>query len=138
MNKAVNVLMKNLLKNRQKNSLNIFIACLFFLFACQSSADMRVEIKSETKIFSFSLDANPTTGFQWVLKDFDRNKIKFIKKLYQAQNTKLIGSGGKDTFIFKVLNPKSHLDTRVRLSYERSWEKNQNNKVQVVHIYTVK
>ena len=130
--------MKKKVKNQLKNSVYILVSCLSFLFACQSSADMRIGIKSETKIFSFSLDSNPTTGFQWVAKDFDKNKLKFIKKFYQAQDTNLIGSGGKETFIFKVLNPQYKLDTRVRLSYERSWEKNSDNKVQIVHIYTIK
>jgi inhibitor of cysteine peptidase len=130
--------MKKQIKNQLKNRVYIFVSCFGLLFACQSSADMRIGVKPETKIFSFSLDSNPTTGFQWVVKDFDKNKLKFIKKFYQAQDTKLIGSGGKETFIFKVLNPQYKLNTRVRLSYERSWEKNADNKVQIVHIYTTK
>jgi inhibitor of cysteine peptidase len=137
MKQKVNVVMKYPKKNRLKNNLYIFLSSFFLLFACQSSADMRVEVKSETKIFSFSLDSNPTTGYQWIVKDFDKTKLKFIKKEYQTQNTKLIGSGGKETFIFKILNPQTQLDTRIRLSYERSWEKSANNKVQIVHIYTI-
>ena len=133
----VNASMKKKQKNRLKNSIYIFFSSVFLLFACQSSADMRVGIKSETKIFSFSLDSNPTTGYQWVVKDFDKTQLKYIKKIYQARDSKLIGSGGQETFIFRVLNPKIKLNTRIRLSYERSWEKSSSNKLQVVQIYTI-
>lgn len=117
----------NPLKKFLKLSLrqNSFIA-LSFLLAFNSWAQikpMNVFINSKTKVVSFSLPSNPTTGFRWQLLKYDNKTLKFIDRNYLAAKPRLIGSGGKDVFQFEVL--KKPLNTIVELKYARPWEKKQ-------------
>ena len=78
-------------------------------------------IPSEQKLFYFQLDANPTTGYQWQIKTYDKKILRYVESKYMHSTPQLIGSGGKMRFYFETLNPK--VDTVIHLEYSRSWEK---------------
>lgn len=86
------------------------------------------------KTFTISLSANPTTGYQWVLKQYDKNLFKLLSSHYEAPNSKLIGAGGKMNFIFSVNSQKHHpKSSSISLNYQRPWEPN-NGSSKVIQI----
>ena len=78
-------------------------------------------IPSKQDVFYFQLDANPSTGYQWNMKGYDRNVLRFVKSRYINSSSRLIGSGGKMRFYFKPL--KSKVNTVIYLEYARPWNK---------------
>jgi len=72
--------------------------------------------------FTITLEANVTTGYQWQLaKPLDENMLQLISADYLADKTGLVGAGGKQVWIFKVLKTGK---TMVSFKYVRPWEKN--------------
>ncbi len=126
--------MQKPLKKQLKNK--IFLAMTGILLSGASSAsDMQILLAPGAKSFSFSLSSNPTTGYHWVIATQDNKKIKLSRSYYQSSQQILMGAGGQQVFDFTVLHPDKALDTTIRLSYARSWEKT-SVKTQVVHINT--
>jgi inhibitor of cysteine peptidase len=70
--------------------------------------------------FVITLEANPTTGYQWQA-DFDKSSLKLIKSDYKQSESKpgLVGVGGKEYFTFEGLKKGN---TRITLVYKRAWE----------------
>lgn len=77
-----------------------------------------VEVKIGDKFF-VTLDANPTTGFQWEV-DFDSSFFKLVHQEYTPSQKDLIGAGGTEVFTFQALKPG---ETEIKFSYLRPWEK---------------
>ncbi|MEA3493136.1 MAG: protease inhibitor I42 family protein [Candidatus Margulisiibacteriota bacterium] len=79
-----------------------------------------VALKAGTN-FSIYLEGNPTTGYNWQVKDYDRKIIEQVgKEKYSSEGDK-IGTGGHFTFNFKALLPGK---TKLELAYLRPWEEN--------------
>lgn len=132
----MNVLMRkvNVVIKKLKNSLILAsIACILSGLGCASDG-MQLPLKNGTQNFTFSLDANPSTGFQWSVNGYDSNQLEFLGSEYQGKKPILIGSGGKQVFKFNVINPTAKLDTKIVLSYARSWDKSSAKK-QTVHVF---
>lgn len=80
-------------------------------------------VKQSAPTFSIILRSNPTTGFMWILRDYDNNLITPIRKIFYSSKTKLIGAGGYEKWTFRV-NPKAFAvpqTTGVTLVYARPW-----------------
>ena len=70
---------------------------------------------------TISLDANPTTGFEWQLAaPLDEKVVALVKHAYQPPDNSTIGAGGTDVWTFKAVGPGS---TTITLDYRRPWEK---------------
>lgn len=80
------------------------------------------QVIQKNGMITISLPANPTTGYQWQLKKYDKALLKLQEGHYQSTNSQLIGSGGQMIFKFKILS-KQKLKTEVQLEYARPWEK---------------
>jgi inhibitor of cysteine peptidase len=71
--------------------------------------------------FTITLPANPTTGYQWQLaRPLNDKMIKLISSEYIADDTGLVGSGGKQVWKFRALKVGR---AAIALKYVRSWEK---------------
>ena len=71
--------------------------------------------------FTIKLEANATTGYEWQLaKPLDEDIVQLISSEYLPDNSKLLGAGGKQVWIFKAL--KSGKAT-IYFKYVRPWEK---------------
>lgn len=76
--------------------------------------------------FDLILQSNPTTGYSWVLKEYDANLVVPIQhKFYpSAGDKKLVGAPGHEKWTFRV-KPQgftvSHL-LSISLIYLRQWE----------------
>jgi inhibitor of cysteine peptidase len=69
------------------------------------------------KIVSVSLEANPSTGYEWVA-EFDPAFLKLVRK-ETVSAASLVGGGGTEKFEFEAL--RSGI-TRLRMVYKRAWE----------------
>ena len=97
----------------------VFLAS--FCFAEKSKQAKVIEVQAGQN-FTIILKANATTGYQWQFaKPLDENLVQLISSKYLADKTKLVGTGGKQVWIFKALKAGQ---TTISLKYVRPWEKN--------------
>lgn len=98
----------------------------FFLFihslAAFSADTLIVNVDAHNRQFVITLPANPTTGFQWTVKHYDKAILQLTGSQYHPPKTNLIGAGGMMTFRFSKMKgveyPKS---TTMQFNYARSW-----------------
>jgi len=77
-------------------------------------------VKAEEN-FIIKLDSNPTTGYQWQLAQApDSNILELVFHEYQASQSKLMGAGGKEAWVFKARGPGK---AKLTFQYLRPWEK---------------
>lgn len=70
--------------------------------------------------FAISLEANPTTGYQWE-PDYDERFLEMYNREYNSSfQDSALGAGGRETFHFLPLKP-GHI--KVTFSYLRPWNK---------------
>ncbi|MFZ4076692.1 MAG: protease inhibitor I42 family protein [Legionellaceae bacterium] len=95
---------------------------------------MVLSVPASTATFEVRLPANPTTGFQWHVKQYDKAHFDLLKRQYKSPTNGLIGAGGEMFFLFKVkagvAAPRS---TRMIFCYSRSFEPN-SGKLQYVQV----
>ncbi len=63
---------------------------------------------------TIKLESNPSTGYHWVAK-YNKSQVKLVKQSFKAYNSKLLGSPGMNTHLFKGL-PSS----KIVLKYVRT------------------
>lgn len=98
---------------------------LLLLFSTQVLADerIRLEVQVSGPSFSMSLPANPTTGYQWVIKQYDKRYFKLVSSHYTPKKSLKMGSGGVMWFKFKLRALKSYpKKTQMKFNYQRSWD----------------
>jgi predicted secreted protein len=84
------------------------------------------------KEFTISLDANPSTGFQWELDYYDPDFVVLVGSEYEPYSVPQMGSTGSQKFAFKALKVG---DTSIKLSYAHPDEPlNSSSKYYDVHI----
>ena len=101
----------------------------FFLFLNSflafSMDTMTVNVDVHSNPFVIKLPANPTTGYQWAVKQYDKTILKLSGSEYLAPQTKLVGAGGEMIFTFSRLKGVTYPKSMTMLfSYARSWEPN--------------
>lgn len=105
---------------------------LFFPLLASAANTMSIEVDPRSKQFQVPLSANPTTGFQWTVKKFDKQLLRLKKSEFIASKTKRIGAGGKMIFTFELLEVKSYPEsTDILFQYARPWEKKDGSLQQV-------
>jgi len=73
--------------------------------------------------FAIRLQSNPTTGYGWQLaKPLDEKIVVLVTNDYIHPDTRLIGAGGHEVWIFKAVGQGQ---AEISLKYVRSWEKDQ-------------
>lgn len=95
--------------------------------ACHSSAVVRMphpggplEVAKGEQL-TITLDANPTTGFEWQLATpLNEKVVTQVGHEYQRSDTAAVGAGGSDVWTFKAVGTGS---TTIVLEYRRPWEK---------------
>ena len=71
--------------------------------------------------FTVVLESNRTTGYRWELASIHEKEIvELVGSLYEAPDTKKIGSGGREVWTFLAKSPGK---TKVSFHYIRPWEK---------------
>ncbi len=115
------------MKKRYRASLSLILAALLALLTgctnkiTEKQNGQEVELKVGSKFF-VRLEGNPTTGYNWQIKDYDKNIIEQVGEVDYVSESDKIGSGGHYTYNFKALSPGT---TKLELIYLREWEKDQ-------------
>lgn len=85
----------------------------------ENNSDISIEI-DET--FDISLESNPTTGYDWDVKECDYSVLELVNTDYvtaENQTPPLEGAGGLRNWTFRGLKDG---ETVLKLVYQRSWE----------------
>lgn len=71
------------------------------------------------KEFVIALDANPTTGYNWIAS-YDDNRLELTLEDYSTEKCPgLVGAGGTQYFGFEALKKG---ETEITFDYQREWE----------------
>ena len=74
--------------------------------------------------FAVRLHSNPSTGYGWQLaKPLDEKIVVLVTNDYIHPDTRLIGAGGNEVWIFKAVGRGQ---AEIALKYVRSWEKDRS------------
>ncbi len=99
---------------------SVLCLCTWLAYA---SKVMTVHVNRTDSTFEITLPANPTTGYQWTIKQIDHSLLQLKSQQYIRPNTHLLGAGGAERFVFQLLEGKPYpKQTEIELSYARSWE----------------
>lgn len=102
-----------------------FAAVFMLLISAWVYADnaMRINVAKNQNKFHITLPSNPTTGYQWAVKAYDKSLFTLVASDYNAPKTRLIGAGGEMVFTFELIKgvsrPKS---SSILLIYARPWQ----------------
>jgi len=100
-----------------------FILLSFSVMANAGDNNISMTADSTQKKFVVTLAANPTTGYQWKVVQFDKNLLTLTSSDYQKPQTQLIGAGGQMLFTFTLNKGKSYPEnTKMVFKYARAWE----------------
>ena len=88
------------------------------LYLDKDSNDGLIEILLNEELI-ISLDANPTTGYTWIISTLDTNIVKQSQDVKYQSESKKMGAPGKQIFQFKAVKTGS---TELKLDYLRPWE----------------
>ena len=88
----------------------------------QAAQTYQVMLSQNT--FAVTLQSNPTTGFQWSVKQYDESLLTLTTSQFiPPSNTHLMGAPGQMMFHFAIkkgaVRPKN---TSIQLVYRRPWE----------------
>lgn len=97
---------------------------------------LSVMVSKDQPQFVIRLKANPTTGYNWFLGEYDAKLITPLKHKYEAPNTKLIGAPGYDVWTFAVKPTAFTVPqmTKIHFTYVRPWEVHEQGKQVVFNV----
>lgn len=72
------------------------------------------------QVLTFTLDANPSTGYTWEMTKLDQKILQQIGEAEFTPDSTLPGAGGQQVFRFKAVSAGQ---TSLNLIYHRPWEK---------------
>ena len=105
--------------------MKILFSSLLLGFAMTVHADdeLSLDVNVKDPSFVISLPANPTTGFQWAVDQYDKNILTLSSSVYQKPQTNLVGAGGQMQFTFTLQKGKALPEhTHLQFKYARAWE----------------
>jgi inhibitor of cysteine peptidase len=113
---------------------------MFFVNGVVLAKNNTVYVNRDHSQFTIRLDSNPTTGYTWSLKSYDKKFISLVSHEYIPPNSKLIGAPGYETWVFQA-NPnflsRSQI-TMISLEYARPWEHGKNIRAIVYKVVSKK
>lgn len=86
----------------------------------------KIIVSQQNPTFTITLQSNPTTGFSWKLKSYDKNLVTFLNHKFVApQDKKLVGAPGYEVWTFKAnkANDRVNQVGHVSMEYARPWTK---------------
>lgn len=102
------------------------LACFLSIFSFMTFANAdELSINASTGETSFEvvLAANPTTGYQWSLVQYDQSLLTLSTSYYKKPDTNLIGAGGQMVFGFTLKKGQTYpASSSMVFKYARSWD----------------
>lgn len=84
---------------------------------------LMMQVDASNPQFDVTLPANPTTGYQWAVTQYDKTLFQMTGSQYFAPQTKRMGAGGQMIFTFRLNKGKNYPQkTNLLFTYARSWE----------------
>ncbi|STX51638.1 secreted protein [Legionella busanensis] len=112
----------------------ILLCIITATYAATSYKPMTINLKPTDTQFQVILPANPTTGYQWTLHNYDRSLLRLVSNQFNPPNSELMGAGGQTVFTFEIINGAvTPSVTSLIFSYARPWE-NQGGRSQIVTV----
>ena len=103
-----------------------------------ASEPLSINVDKRQSSFVINLPANPTTGYQWSVVQFDKDLLTLSSSAYQKPDNHLIGAGGHMLYTFTLNSGKNYPDfTKFVFKYARPWEKQDTGSVQKVTVHFV-
>jgi len=68
---------------------------------------------------TFDLESNPSTGYSWIVQDFDDTVLKLVSQIYLAPEETVAGASGNDRFTFEGLGVGQ---VTVSIEYKQPWD----------------
>ncbi len=113
------------------------LTVLMFLmsFSAFAGKTIQMNVNKDEKQFIVSLKSNPTTGFQWSVVSYDKDRFKLLDSSYERSKTHLMGAGGYMKFSFSLKEGKRYPEhTVIKFKYSRPWETKGESTVQKVQV----
>lgn len=88
---------------------------------------LNISVTSKEPTFSLDLKSNPTTGYNWFLREYNENLIEPIKREIINNKSKLIGASIIERWTFKI-KPAGFIvphQTTIRMIYARPFQGNE-------------
>ena len=111
----------------------MLIVCSMMISAAKSEAiysenKTNITVTAQQPEFVLKLKSNPTTGYSWFLQEYNANLITPVKHFFQPPTNGLIGAGGVEFWIFRVLPAAFAIPQQmtIRMRYARPWEKDKS------------
>lgn len=124
-----------------KLSIRLFAAFLLFIgITATALADnvpvyrypqQTIYISAAQPAFVLMQLANPTTGYQWQTKDYDKQLLTLANSHYIPPTTTMIGASGMMVWVFKATPAffnTPNQKTAIQLVYARPWNTTDNPK----------
>lgn len=115
----------------------ILFSCLFLSFLTTyavtfTNPNKPLQVTAANPTFTIRMASNPTTGYSWILKKYNKHYLKLIDHHYVKPQQAMPGAGGYEEWNFKVspLAFKKSTSIKLNMFYSRPWEKNFVKKVQ--------
>tara|TARA_R110000868_G_scaffold353876_2_gene615083 strand:- start:34641 stop:35168 length:528 start_codon:yes stop_codon:yes gene_type:complete len=129
-------------KSVKKLSINNNNNSMFHISIHDSKFNTKPIIENSTDgIFTISLAANPTTGYQWFLEQYNDKLLNLINYSFLPNNSdkKLIGAPGKAKWLFKINSymVKAPIMTTIKLVHKRAFDPNteKNDSQEILTIF---
>lgn len=98
-----------------------------------------IVIHKKQSSFTIRLPSNPTTGYTWLLRDYDKSLITPVKHEFEAPKKHLVGAPGVEVWVFRA-KPDAFTAphrTEIRMIYARPWEIEKDVKEVIFVVTTV-
>ena len=90
--------------------------------ACANKA-MTIHVSRTSPVFEVTLPANPTTGYQWGVIQYETSLLALESQQYIASSGGLVGAGGVYHCTFQLLSGASYpKQTEIVFKYARAWD----------------
>lgn len=100
--------------------LGLLVGCVTREVKVGAADDGREITLKPGQTLAVALEANPTTGYNWLLDvEPDAAVLSVVGEEFQAPSGERVGAGGVTTWRFRALATG---ETSFRLGYARSWE----------------
>lgn len=100
--------------------------CLMVFSGVLFAENKTIIVSPDHPGFTIKLSSNRTTGYSWVLKNYDNKLLTLLSHQYVKPNSVLSGAPGYEEWRFKANSSyfEANKTTTVSLSYVRPWEQN--------------
>jgi inhibitor of cysteine peptidase len=104
----------------------LIILCLLLLNLvgwAAASPTQNMNVSCQVSHFTIALPANPTTGYQWKIKQYDKNLFSLQQSKYINPKANLMGAGGVMQFTFALKKCANCPEkSPIIFTYLRAWD----------------